>query len=231
MCGRFALRTPAARLREVLHFDNTPALSKRYNIAPSQEVLVVRLVQGRRLAETMRWGLIPAWSNDPAIGNRLINARAETLEQKPAFREPFRNKRCLIPADGFYEWQAGSRGGKQPFYLRRRDEQPLVFAGLWDEWTAPDGGKIRGCTIITVDAVGAAADIHTRMPAILAPEECDLWLDDATETERRKELLRPRDDILLQAHPVRRNVNDPKNDTPDCITPIDLKSDPPPTLF
>lgn len=231
MCGRFALRTPGAKLREVLEFDNTPRMERRYNIAPSQEVLVIRMVDGRRVAETMRWGLIPAWSKDPTIGSRLINARSETLAEKPAFREPFRHRRCLIPADGFYEWKKGQRGRSQPYYIRRKDEQPLVFAGLWDEWPIPDGRNIRSCAIITADAVGVVADIHNRMPAILSPGDFDAWLNHSTELLRLHAILQQREDIHLEAYPVNRSVNAPENDTPDCIMPIRVESQFPPGLF
>jgi putative SOS response-associated peptidase YedK len=169
MCGRFALKTPSARVAELMHFDNTPAIAERYNIAPSQEVLAVREVAGRREGCMMRWGLIPSWAKDPAIGNRMINARAESLDEKPSFRESFRHRRCLIPADGFYEWQAeGGKGrSKQPYFIHRADGQIMALAGIWDNWISPDGEEVLSCAIITIDAGPDVSAIHSRMPTTL----------------------------------------------------------------
>jgi len=232
MCGRFALKTPTASLREVLHFDNTPRCEQRYNIAPSQMILVVRMDNGVRVADMMRWGLIPPWALDPQIGSRMINARAESLAEKPTFREPFRQRRCLVPADGFYEWQGREGKHKQPHFVHRRSGEVMAFAGIWDSWLSGDGQEIRSCAIITVDAAAALADIHNRMPAILAPSQYDLWLDPAASLEQLQVLLQPREDIDLHAYPVDRKVNAPDTDTPDCIAPSKSKQAPPlPGLF
>jgi putative SOS response-associated peptidase YedK len=163
MCGRFALKTPVISLKETMHFDNTPPCPARYNIAPPQEILVVRQVAGRREGQRMRWGLIPSWAKDPEIGNRMINARAETLAERPAFREAFRRRRCLIPADGFYEWQSGEDKRRQPFFIHRADGQVMTLAGVWDQWVAPDGQSILTCAIITIEANATVGGIHNRM--------------------------------------------------------------------
>jgi putative SOS response-associated peptidase YedK len=230
MCGRFALKTPVPSLREAMHFDNTPAARPRYNIAPSQEVLVVRLHGRTRQAEWMRWGLIPHWAKDPDIGRRMINARAETVTEKPAYRDSFQRRRCLIPADGFYEWQAVKGRGKQPHFLRRTDGRPIAFAGLWDEWSDPAGRAIRSCTIITVDAVGPAARVHHRMPAVLPEESWPVWLNADTDAEELMRRLLPPADLPLEAYPVDKQVNSPENDSPALIEPTDA-DDAPASLF
>ncbi|MHC4294651.1 MAG: SOS response-associated peptidase [Planctomycetota bacterium] len=229
MCGRFALKTPTASLREVMHFDNTPRCDRRYNIAPSQQILIVRNDQGRRIAEMMHWGLIPSWAKDPEIGNRMINARAESLAEKPAFRDSFRRRRCLIPADGFYEWQARKDARKQPYFIRTINGEVMALAGIWDSWRSPAGEEIRSCAIVTVDAVSVVADIHKRMPAIIHPSSYDLWLDPAAAPDQLQELLRPPENIDLQSYPVDRKVNAPETDSPDCIAPIESQQ--PPGLF
>jgi putative SOS response-associated peptidase YedK len=166
----------------------------------------------------MHWGLIPFWSDDPAIGNRLINARSETLAEKPAFRTSFRRKRCLVIADGFYEWTAQG-GGKQPHYFQMRDDRPFGFAGLWDRNEKLDP-PIESCTIITTSANTLVAAYHTRMPVILRPEAYAFWLDpDRQETANLSDLLVPCAPDLLQVQPVSRRVNNPKNDDAACLEP------------
>ena len=181
MCGRFTLFEPDKVLAKEFGVSDFPPRSPRYNIAPSQPIAAVRAVpagSGRELA-LLRWGLIPSWSKDPAIGNRLINARAETAKEKPSFRNAFRRHRCLIPASGFYEWLRWERG-KQPYFVRMRDGHPFAFAGLWDRWESPDKGVIETCTILTTAANDVLAPIHDRMPVILPPREYDRWLDPST---------------------------------------------------
>ncbi len=225
MCGRFALKTPTASLREKLHFDNTPGGNKkRYNITPSQQVLTVRLEDGRRIAEMMRWGLIPSWAKDPAIGNRMINVRAETLAVKPAYREAFRRRRCLIPADGFYEWSQ-SGGRKHPHYIKAADGEVIAFAGLWESWISPDGEEIFSCTIITTDAGPVVSKIHNRMPVILKPEQYDAWLDPVTDPAALQTILTSPAYDSLQTYAVSREVNKPENDSPECIQPKDDATD------
>jgi putative SOS response-associated peptidase YedK len=198
----------------------------RYNIAPTQDIVVVRVMDagGEREAAMLRWGLIPSWAKEPQSGPPLINARSETLAEKPTFRTAFRRRRCLIPADGFYEWQkpAGSaaRGKKQPFYIHRRDDQPFAFAGLWESWTAQDSEPltIESCTIVTTAANKTLAPLHDRMPVILAAGDYALWLDPAIEEPAAvAHLLMPCGDDELAAEPVSTHVNRVANDDPRCV--------------
>lgn len=229
----FALDVRAAR--------QLPLFEARYNIAPSQEVLVVRNVDGVREASTMRWGLVPSWSKEPGGGPPMINARAETLAEKPAFRTAYRRRRCIVPADGFYEWkklgaETGTRGKKQPYYIHRPDGGVFGFAGLWETWRGPGadrGGErrhangleeeeeaaaIESCTIVTTDANRTLSDLHDRMPVILAEGDYALWLDRAVEDpEQLRHLLAPCGEDELVAEPVSAYVNRVANDGPQCI--------------
>ncbi len=221
MCGRFALFSPEDILAAMfgVEGDRFPAAS--YNIAPSRDVAAVRIApegRARRELARLRWGLIPSWAKDPTIGNRMINARVETVPDKPAFRSAFRRRRCLVPADGFYEWQkAGSR--KQPYFVRMADGKPFAFAGLWERWEGP-GGDVSSCTLLTTEANDLLAPIHDRMPVILSPAEFDAWLDPETQDPRKLlPLLRPCPPGLLTAFPVRALVNNPAADDPRCIEP------------
>jgi putative SOS response-associated peptidase YedK len=223
------LRTPAAVLIE--HFDldmrggrQLELFEPRYNIAPTHQIVVVRAdpAGGRRRADRMRWGLIPSWSKEGATGPPMINARAETLAEKPAFRTAFRCRRCLIPADGFYEWRqapGGGRGKKQPFYIHRPDAGPFAFAGLWERWGDSSGSPaIESCTIVTTDANPALRDLHDRMPVVLAPGDYALWLDPGVaEPARLAHLLAPCGAEELVAEPVSTHVNRVANDDPRCI--------------
>ena len=220
MCGRFTLTQPASAVAErfgaqYVLFEFSP----RYNIAPSQPVAVVIQDGGRRL-EACRWGLVPFWAKDPEIGNRLINARAETLAEKPAFKYSLARRRCLIPADGFYEWRKeGNR--RVPMYIRRRDGGLFAFAGLWDEWQSPDGSPLRTCTIITTQPNSLIAPIHYRMPAILKPENEMLWLDPALKDPAQLlGMLRAYPEMELDAYAVSGHVNNPNHDDPMCIVPV-----------
>ena len=218
MCGRFTLRTPAHRLAEAFGVRELPNLRPRYNIAPSQDVVAIRrAAEGRELA-LLRWGLIPFWAKDAAIGNRMINARAETVAEKPAFRAAFRRRRCLIAADGFYEWRKTDGGAKQPYYIRLADDAPFAFAGLWERWAPPDDDAVESCTLITTAANDLLKPIHDRMPVILAPSDHDAWLD--AEAPSAEALLRPypADDMI--AVPIGRLVNDPRSDEAACIAPL-----------
>jgi len=220
MCGRFALTSPPRRLQERFALAAAPeGLEPRWNIAPSQEVLVIPN-RPQRLLRPARWGLIPHWASDPAIGHRMINARAETLAARPAFRDALARRRCAIPADGFYEWQRRGRA-RQPFHLRRRDGQPLAFAGLWDVWRTPAGVRVASCTIVTVPANDLVAPIHDRMPAILDGAALDAWLD-ARECQAGDlaPLLAPWPVDSLEAWPVSSYVNAPDHDGPECIAAI-----------
>ena len=224
MCGRFTLSDPDAdRLAAQFDLPAPPAaLRPRYNIAPTQEIAAVRLTAGgagRELA-LLRWGLIPAWARDPGIGVRLINARAETAAEKPSFRAAFRRRRCLIVADGFYEWQKRP-GGKRPYYVRLRGGRLFAFAGLWERWTGPDGGVIESCTLLTTTPNALLRPIHNRMPVILHPDDYALWLDPTVDDRRRLQpLLRPYPAAEMEAYPVSRRVNAPRYDDPRCIEPL-----------
>ena len=217
MCGRYTLKTPASVLTELFGIEEAPSsVTPSYNIAPTQRVATVLSENGKRKLEMLRWGLIPSWADDPAIGNRMINARSETAAQKPSFRSAFRKRRCLVLADGFYEWQK-TASGKQPYYIRMGDGSPFAFAGLWESW-GKYGEEVRSCTILTTEANGLVGEIHHRMPVILPAEEYDLWLDpDMGEAEPLLDLLRPYPDDLMEAYPVSRFVNSPSNDSEQCV--------------
>jgi len=222
MCGRFTLFEPDRVLAREFGVSDFPPGSPRYNIAPSQPVAAVRAAPagiGREFA-LLRWGLIPSWSKDPAIGNRLINARAETAREKPSFRNAFRRHRCLIPTSGFYEWQRQERG-KQPYFIRRRDERLFAFAGLWDRWENPDEGIIETCTILTTAANAVLAPIHDRMPVIVPPREYDRWLDPSLkDPDSLAPLLVPFPPEEMLAFPVSPRVNAPSTDDEGCIAPL-----------
>ncbi len=228
MCGRYTLTTPMEAVRQLFDFPERPNLVMRVNIAPSQEVAAVRL--GAEGAATrhlvwLRWGLIPSWAKEPGIGNRMINARAENLAAKPAFRAAFRRRRCLIPADGFYEWKT-ERGRKQPYRIALQSGAPFAFAGLWERWegTGVGGagdGAIESCTIVTTEANDRLRTLHHRMPVILAPEAYDLWLDPATPGAQAQALLRPAPSEWFTAYRVSPKINSPANDDPALIAPLD----------
>ena len=222
MCGRFTLFEPDKILAREFGVSDFPPRSPRYNIAPSQPVAAVRAAPagtGRELA-LLRWGLIPSWSKDPAIGNRLINARAETAREKPSFRNAFRRHRCLIPANGFYEWQRRERG-KQPYFVRMRDERLFAFAGLWDRWETPGKDVIETCTILTTTANAILAPIHDRMPVILPAGEYDRWLDPSLKDPGSlAPLLVPFPPEEMLAFPVSPRVNAPSTDDEGCIAPL-----------
>lgn len=222
MCGRFTLTDPDADLAEQFNLPDVPDLQPRYNIAPTQPVAAVRVAAesaARELA-LLRWGLIPFWAKDPGIGARMINARSETAAEKPAFRAAFRRRRCLVLADGFYEWQK-ENGGKQPFYIRLRDGQPFAFAGLWESWKGEGETVIESCTLLTTQPNDLIHPLHNRMPVILHPRDYALWLDPEMQAaERLKPLLRPYPFEEMVAYPVSRFVNKPQNDDPRCIEPL-----------
>ena len=214
MCGRFTVRTPAHRLAEAFGVDLRANLAPRYNIAPTQQVAVLR---GDGFS-MLRWGLVPSWAKDPAIGSRMINARAETVAEKPSFRAAFRQRRCLVLADGFYEWQKRSGGVKQPYYIRLADDRPFAFAGLWERWRRPEGGDLETCTIITTEANDALRPIHERMPVILPAADRAAWLDPGTAPrEALQAMLRPYPGDAMTAFPISRLVNNVRNDEPACI--------------
>jgi putative SOS response-associated peptidase YedK len=219
MCGRFSLRAPGPVLARQLHLPDVPVLAPRYNIAPTQEVAVVRQQEAGRTFAHMRWGLIPGWAGDPAIGARMINARAETVVEKPAFRVAFIRQRCLIPADGFYEWQRVD-GQRQPFYIHLHREQPFAFVGLWESRRGADGTVIDSCTLLTTEANGVLRPIHARMSVILQPDDYVRRLDpELQQPDPLPALLQPYPEAEMSLYPVSTHVNRATNDDPQCIAP------------
>ena len=229
MCGRFVQASSPALLVERFAVDEVvgaETFEAHYNLAPRMDALTI--VEGddvRRLGP-MRWGLVPSWAESPAVGDRLINARAETLVEKPAFKPAFERRRCIIPADGFYEWQAAPGPRKQPMYIHARDGSPLAFAGLWESWrdrTDPEAPWIRTCVVITTDANAMMRPVHDRMPAMLATADWDQWLDrEFTDGGALLHVLCPAPDDLLAMHPVSTRVNGARNDDASLI----LREDP-----
>ncbi|MGI9048444.1 MAG: SOS response-associated peptidase [Rubrobacteraceae bacterium] len=226
MCGRYTLATPVERLAEAFGVGGSlPELSPNYNVAPTQEVAAVLVDGDERRLEMLRWGLIPSWAKDPEIGARMINARSETVPEKPSFRSAFRKRRCLIPADGFYEWQK-TNNGKQPFYARMRDGSPFAFAGLWESWRDNDGPEVRTCTILTTNPNELMAQVHNRMPVILPPDYYGLWLDPDAEEDALTELFDSYPDEAMETYPVSRFVNSPSNNDERCGEPAAGEPDP-----
>jgi putative SOS response-associated peptidase YedK len=225
MCGRYTLRTPPAVLVEHFRLGSMPPLSPRFNIAPTQQVGAVRQsTPGQREFVWMRWGLVPHWAKDKSIGNQLINARSESAASKPTFRDSFRRRRCLIAADGFYEWKKIGKQ-KQPYLIRMPDHGPFAFAGLWDRW-GDDADGFQSCTILTTAANATLSDLHQRMPVILDPLQYDQWLDPAlSDNEQLHSLLDAALCSQLVVEPVSPRVNNVANDDPGVLAP------PPPLLF
>jgi putative SOS response-associated peptidase YedK len=227
MCGRYSITSPTEAIQRVFGFVERPNLQPRYNVAPTQDVPIVRRAaadggdDGARHLAVVRWGLVPFWAKDLSIGARMINARAESVAEKPAFREAFRCRRCLVVADGFYEWQKAG-GAKQPYRITLADESPFGFAGLWESWRDKASGEtVETCTIITTTANAALASIHERMPVILAPRDHEAWL--ATEPEEAAtlaDLLQPYPGEGVRAYPVSTRVNAVRNDDEACIAPL-----------
>jgi len=220
MCGRFSRKATLQAIVDEFEIDEVNgAIEPSYNIAPGQEIAVILKDDSRKLG-LLKWGLIPGWAKDPRIGNRMINARAETLAEKPSFKHPVRRKRCLIVADGFFEWK---KEGKQkiPMYIFLKDQKPFVFAGLWDTWTSPEGKKVSTCTIITTEPNKFMEKIHNRMPVILPKEHIDLWLDREVQDEQQVlPLLKSYPEKEMDAYEVSRMVNSPKNNTPEVIRKV-----------
>jgi putative SOS response-associated peptidase YedK len=229
MCGRFTLRAPASVIAAHFGLFELPPFSARFNIAPSQPVPLIRLrtdAQGPQDRECvwLRWGLIPHWAKDASIGNRMINARAETVVEKVAYRAAFRRHRCLIAADGFYEWRQ-AEPHKQPYYIRMHDHGPFAFAGLWDRWTSPEQKTIESCTILTTAANAVLRPLHDRMPVILAAAEYSHWLDGNAPAAELTPLLDPYPADEMTAYPVDTRVNSPSRDDPSCIEPVTRKDE------
>ncbi len=225
MCGRFVLMKPGKDLAKLFGLEGIIDLEPHYNIAPTQMVTVIRVDRNtlQRHLVPLKWGLIPSWVKDPSIGNRLINARAESLAEKPAFRSAFRFRRCLVLADGFYQWKKGKLG-KQPFLFRMANGDTFAFAGLWERWTGPESDIIESCTLITTDANEVMLPIHDRMPVILKPQDYDLWLDPKVRDLRLlQQMLRPYPSEEMVAEPVSPKVNKANYDAPDCVEVIPVE--------
>jgi putative SOS response-associated peptidase YedK len=222
MCGRVTIQTPAQALaREFALTGIRAALERpRYNLAPTQLMPVV-INDGARMLDAFRWGLIPSWAKDASIGNKLINARGETVAEKPSFRSALKRRRCLVLVDGWFEWKQSTKP-KTPYLFRRKDGRPLAFAGLWEEWSAPDTGEVlRTCTLITTGPNRLMAPIHDRMPVILPPEARELWLrPEPQEASVLQPLLVPNEDEPLEAFEVARVVNSPTQDVPACVEQV-----------
>lgn len=232
MCGRYTLRHSTQQIvarfevNDVIEatFGEMEPEALRYNIAPTQTVAVITQNSPRAL-EMMRWGLVPSWAKNPSIGSKMFNARAETLAEKPSFRSALARRRCLVPADAFYEWQKRGKT-KQPLCIHRKDNALFAFAGLWDEWTSPDGSPLHSCTIITVAPNPLMAAIHDRMPAILRPEDEGTWLrGNMASANELLALLAPYPEDDLEAYPVSTAVNSVANNVPACIEAIDAPAD------
>jgi len=218
MCGRFTQSQSAEIIAKAFDVADVPNLTPRYNIAPTQPVgTVLQTAEHSRQFKMFHWGLIPSWAKDTKIGARLINARAETVAEKPAFRSAFRHRRCLVVADGFYEWQPQNRK-KQPFYCRLSDGEPFAFAGLWEHWESSEGEVIDSCTLLTTEANELMHPIHDRMPVIIEPKDYELWLDlKVQKPEFLQPLLCPYSAEKMTAYPVGTQVNKPANDSIECI--------------
>lgn len=220
MCGRFVLAATGEEVAAHYQLPEVPYVVPRYNVAPTQPVPAVRLNQaGDRELTFFQWGLIPSWAKDPAMGSKMINARAETAAEKPAFRAAFKRRRCLLPATGFYEWHQLD-GRKQPMYIHPTDDKIMSLAGLWEIWQDPDGGLLETCTILTTTPNSLMESIHNRMPVVVDPLDYGSWLAPDATSDQLQHLLRPYDDGRLAAYPVSTAVNRPQNDSEACIAPL-----------
>jgi putative SOS response-associated peptidase YedK len=239
MCGRYVSATPPDQI--AAYFDTEAPevlLDRSYNVAPTQDVYAVLADGGVRHLDAFHWGLVPSWAKDPKIGSRMINARAESLADKGAFKAAFMRRRCIVPADGFYEWRkdlnAPAKAKKQPFFVHRPDGQPYAFAGLWEVWRGPDKDQepLRSLTIITTEANGPMGEVHDRMPVLLDEASWDTWLDRANEDlELLGRLLVPAPASLIAMHPISTEVNSVRNDGPQLIDPVDPDAAVQPTLL
>lgn len=221
MCGRYVLSATPEQLQQEFNLAELPTIESRYNIAPSQPMAIITNDAPQEVT-LVKWGLVPHWSKDPAIGNKMINARSETAAEKPSFRTSFKYRRCLIPASGFYEWKK-TDNGKVPQYIYLQDEPVFSFAGLWSVWTDPEGGELWTATILTTDANDKMKSLHDRMPVILPRESRELWLDKEADPAALQSLMKPYDKGTIEYYPVSKAVNKPANDNPTLIE----RDDPP----
>jgi len=220
MCGRFVLENTPEQLMRVYQLSSPPDLSPRYNVAPSQQIAVVRQQNGGdRELVMMQWGLIPSWAKDSAIGYKMINARSETAHEKPSFKQALRSRRCIVPVSGFYEWEKKEKE-KIPHYIHLRDGDIMSLAGLWETWRSPEGERIETCTILTTAANSLLKPLHDRMPVVLHNEEFDLWFNrDVDDINLLTELFHSYPSDRLEEHIVSKEVNSPGKDSPECIVP------------
>jgi len=219
MCGRYASTLPPEAMRALFRYLEQPNFPARYNIAPTQPIAIVRMTEGKRHFALVRWGLIPAWVKDPRAFSLLINARAESVNEKPAFRNAMKYRRCLVPADGFYEWKREGEK-KRPYFVRRRDGAPIAFAGLWENWMGPNGEEVESAAIVTTTASRSIAHIHDRMPVIVPPEAFDFWLDPKVDAQTAAAVLTPAPDAQIEAYEVSSAVNRTANDSAALIEPL-----------
>ena len=219
MCGRFTVTATPSMIASHFGLDESIEFPPNYNITPSQQIPVVRLMEGKRFLSLMRWGLIPHWAKDEKIGYKMINARAETAFEKPAFRAAAKSRRCLIPASGFYEWKKSGKL-KQPYFVTVRGQYVFSFAGLWEIWHKSEEDVVVSCSVLTTDANELMAPIHNRMPAIIAPGNYDKWMFAEVGKDVLTSLLQPFSTDQMDAYPVSQAVNNPKNNTPECIAPL-----------
>lgn len=223
MCGRYSQTQTGEAIAIAFGLPHRPDLAPRYNVAPGQNIAVIGRAnaQSPRQLKSLRWGLIPRWAKDHRVGYKLINARSETAATKPSFREALAKRRCLIPADGFYEWQKTTEG-KQPFYFHRVDQAPFAFAGLWERWRSPEGEVVTSCTVLTTAANALLKPIHERMPVILPTDAYEPWLDpNLTDARQLQRWMQPDDPESMRCYAVSPRINKPSHDGPDCLTPLD----------
>jgi len=219
MCGRYAITTAPEAIRQLFGYLEQPNWPPRHNVAPTQPVPIVRLSEGKRQLALVRWGLIPAWVKDPRAFTLVINARGESVLDKPAFRNAMKYRRCLFPADGFYEWKrAGER--KQPYFVRLKSGRAMAFAGLWESWMGPNGEEMETAAIVTTTASPSIAHIHDRMPVIVSPDAFDFWLDPKVDAEMATAVIQPAKDELLECYPVSSAVNRTANDSAELLAPL-----------
>jgi putative SOS response-associated peptidase YedK len=222
MCGRFTLQISPELLAEIFGLAGIPVFPARFNIAPTQQIPIIRQgADSHNHFDMLRWGLIPSWAKDKSIGSKIINARCETVHEKPAFRHAIRYRRCIVLSSGFYEWRHEGKMAS-PFYIRLKDGSPMYFAGLWESWKSPEGELIESCTVLTTTANKLVEPLHDRMPVILHPAEFDIWLNrNMHDPEQLKSFYQPYPADLLEMYPVSPQVNSPKVDSPELIIPLE----------
>jgi putative SOS response-associated peptidase YedK len=226
MCGRYAVTSSPEAIRALFRYPELPNFPPRYNVAPTQPIAIVRVVEGKRQFALVRWGFIPAWVKDPKTVSLLINARGETVLDKPAYRNAMKRRRCLVPADGFYEWKRdGDRS--RPYWVHPRAGGPIAFAGLWETWAGPNGEEVETAAIVTTRANRTLAPIHDRMPVVVPPEAFDLWLNPDVDAQTAATLIAPAPDDALEAYPVSSAVNRVANDDAGLLKPAGEEPAPP----